>query len=175
MSDDFDGNVMFDMTPKLRANVRLLLTTDEQSGPEELTQINAERLAIAFESIARWKSEDERVAATLAPPQSAQPARGRGASGGRPRAAQRNQPRRGGGQSRAQQYGPPLDGEECDVCHGEVGIKPLVGNQSSDSVICLGRCTDENTSGGQDYIHRVRWADEEPMPAGQPDRDDMPF
>ena len=99
------------------------------------------------------------------------------ASGGQPR---------GAGQSRTDRFA-LVQGEVCDSCQGPVGLKPLTGNQSSDSIVCLGRCTDPNNRPGQsDYVHRVRWADSQPqqtsvpLPAGMPDADpidpdDLPF
>lgn len=79
------------------------------------------------------------------------------------------------GQGRAARFD-LVPGEQCDQCKGPCGVKPRTGAQTSDGIVCLGRCTDPNPN-GQDYVHRVRWADSQPVTAGSTDvdPDDLPF
>ncbi len=72
----------------------------------------------------------------------------------------------GQGQGRAERYR-EADGE-CDICGGSVGIYPRTGNMRSDKIVCLGRCMDSGRD-GRDYIHTVRWVDEdEPWADAEP-------
>ncbi len=104
-----------------------------------------------------------------------------------PQRAPQQQQQGGGGQFQGRAGRHPLvEGWQCDMCNGPVGRKAQTGGMSSDSAVCLGKCTDPNPGQGRDYVHTVGWLDNEapqttvPLPQGMPDgpaidQDSLPF
>jgi hypothetical protein len=76
----------------------------------------------------------------------------RGQQGGR--GGRQQQGGAGPRESRADRY-LKWDGEECDICGGDVGLYPKTGRMRTDKLVCLGRCMDDGR-----FVHTVRFLDD---------------